>query len=141
MALICDTSGVYALYDANDVEHERTMDAVDAETEPLFLPVILLAEIDYLLLTRLGADAAFDFLEEVEQGVFTLVPLLAAGIVRCREVVSQYRDLEIGLADATIVAAAERLGLQRLLTRDQRHFRAIVPRHWSHFSLLPADAS
>jgi predicted nucleic acid-binding protein len=51
------------------------------------------------------------------------------------------RDLEIGLADATIVAAAERLEVFRLLSFDQRHFRAIIPRSFSHFTLLPADAS
>jgi len=51
----------------------------------------------------------------------------------------QYRDLEIGLADATIVAAAERLAIPRVLTQDQRHFRAIQPRGFEHFMLLPAD--
>ena len=49
--------------------------------------------------------------------------------------------LEIGLADASIVAAAERLNVARLLTQDHRHFRAITPRHITHFILLPADAS
>jgi predicted nucleic acid-binding protein len=140
MALICDTSGVYALYDADDAAHEATARAVASEPGPLFLPVILLAEIDYLLHTRLGADAAFDLLEAIEQGEFTLVPLLATDVVRCRDLLVQYRDLEIGLADATVVAAAERLGIPRLLTHDQRHFRAIQPHGLDHFILLPADA-
>jgi uncharacterized protein len=77
----------------------------------------------------------------VEQGDFTLVALSTADFVRCREVVAQYRALEIGLADASIVAAAERLNLARLLTQDHRHFRAITPRHISHFIILPTDAS
>jgi predicted nucleic acid-binding protein len=54
--------------------------------------------------------------------------------------VNQYHDLEIGLADATVVAAAERLSIFRLLSFDHRHFRAITPRNFSHFILLPADA-
>ncbi len=54
---------------------------------------------------------------------------------------TQYRDLNVGIADASVVATAERLGIQRLLTVDQRHFRAITPRHWSHFVILPSDAS
>jgi predicted nucleic acid-binding protein len=137
--LICDTSGVYALYDADDAEHEATKAVVQVETGPLLLPVILLAEIDYLLHARLGPDAALDFLEAVERGEFTLVPLVPADVVRCRELVTHYRDLDIGLADATIVAAAERLHTARLLTHDQRHFRAIQPRGFDHFVLLPAD--
>jgi predicted nucleic acid-binding protein len=140
MAVICDTSGVYALYDADDVAHQATRTLVEAETGPLLLPVILLAEIDYLMRTRLGMDAAGDFLEALAQGQFTLVPLVPADLVRCRELVTQYRDLAIGLADATIVAAAERLHIARLLSQDQRHFRAIQPRGFDHFILLPADS-
>ena len=139
MALICDTSGVYSLYDADDAGYAATTSVVESETGPLLLPVILLAEIDYLLHSRLGADAAFQFPEAVEQQDFTLVPLMAPDLARCRELLTQYRDLEIGLADATIVAAAERLAIPRLLTQDQRHFRAIQPRGFEHFVLLPAD--
>jgi uncharacterized protein len=107
MALICDTSGVVALYDADDAQHLACAAVVEWEPGALLLPVILLAEIDYLLRLRLGSDAALEFIEAVERGDFTLVPLTAPDVARCRELVAQYRDLEIGLADATIVAAAE----------------------------------
>jgi predicted nucleic acid-binding protein len=60
MAVICDTSGVYALYDTDDAQHEAIATLIKVEPGPLFLPVILLAEIDYLLNRRLGHDAAFD---------------------------------------------------------------------------------
>jgi uncharacterized protein len=139
MALICDTSGVYAIYDADDAEHRATVAVVESEPGSLFLPVILLAEIDYLLHVRLGSGAACDSLEAVERGEFTLVPITAPDLARCGELLNQYRDLEIGLADATVVAAAERLGIRRLLTQDQRHFRAIRPRGLEHFVLFPAD--
>jgi predicted nucleic acid-binding protein len=141
MALICDTSGIYALYDMSDSQHAAVAAVVESEPGALYLPVILLAEIDYLLHERLGADAALEFVEAVEQGDFTLVPLLEPDVKRCRELVAQYRDLHIGLADCSIVAAAERLQVYRLLTLDHRHFRAVTPRNYSHFSLLPADAT
>lgn len=140
MALICGTSGVYALYDADDAHHEAAKEVVEAEPGPLFLPVILLAEIDYLLATRLGLDAALDFLASVEQDAFTVVPLHSDGLRRCRELINQHRDLRPGVADASVVVAAERLGIPRLLTLDERHFRVLKPRGFSHFTLLPADA-
>lgn len=140
MALICDTSGVYALYDADDSHHDATRSLVESEPGPLFLPVILLAEIDYLLQVRLGPDAAVDFIEALEQRDFEVVPLLDEDVTRCRELAVQYRDLKIGLADASIVAVAERLRISRLLSHDQRHFRTIRPRGFDHFVLLPADA-
>jgi hypothetical protein len=48
--------------------------------------------------------------------------------------------LELGISDAAVVAAAERLRLPRLLSLDERHFRTITPRGFNHFVLLPADA-
>jgi predicted nucleic acid-binding protein len=139
MAIVCDTGGVYALYDADDSHHLSASQVIQAELGPFFLPVVLLAEIDYLLSARLGADAALDFLQSVEQGAFTLVDFRSDDLARCRELVGQYRDLPLGIADASVVATAERLNIPRLLTVDERHFRAVKPRPFNHFILLPAD--
>jgi predicted nucleic acid-binding protein len=139
MAVVCDTGAVYALYDADDVHHAACKGVVETERGRLFLPIVLLAEIDYLLTSRLGIDAALEFLESIEAGAFTLVSLFDEDMVRCRELIVQYRDLPLGLADATVVATAERLQIQRVFTVDQRHFRAMQPRGFGHFIILPAD--
>ncbi|HET6884162.1 MAG TPA: PIN domain-containing protein [Pirellulales bacterium] len=140
MALICDTSGVLALYDASNDDHAATAAVVEAEAGDLLVPVVLLAEIDYLLHNRLGADAARDFVRAIEREEFKVVPFEKTDIIRSAELLDQYHDLEIGLADATVVATAERFNIFRLLSFDHRHFRAIVPRNTTHFILLPADA-
>lgn len=140
MAVVCDTGAIYALYDADDTHHESVRQAVEVEPGPLFLPVALLTEIDYLLSTRLGSQAALDFIDSVIEGAFVVVPLFTDDLLRCRALVAQYADLPLGLADASVVAVAERLELQRLLTVDQRHFRTVRPAKWDHFLLLPADA-
>jgi predicted nucleic acid-binding protein len=139
MALICDTSGLFSLYDASNVHHAAAVAVVEREPDELLVPVVLLVEVDYMLHSRLGADAARDFLGAVERGDFTLVPFLPADVVRCGELLTRYRDLEIGLADASVVAIAERLGIARLLCLDQHHFPAVTPRNFPHFILLPAD--
>lgn len=139
MALICDTGPLYALYDADDAHHEAVRAVIDSEPGPLLVPVVLLAEVDYLLTTRLGIEAALDFLESCEIGAFTLVPFLAEDLRRGRELIAQYRALRLGIADATVVATSERLDIRRLLTIDERHFRAITPRGLGHFEILPAD--
>jgi uncharacterized protein len=38
-----------------------------------------------------------------------------------------------------ILAAPDRYGTTRVLTFDQRHFRAVKPPHGGVFSVLPAD--
>ncbi len=50
---------------------------------------------------------------------------VTADIRRCRELIATYRNLDLGLADASVVGVAERLGVRRVLTVDQRHFRAV----------------
>lgn len=140
MALICDTGGVYALYDADDAHHVAVRAVVEAEAGPLYLPSVLLAELDYLLTTRLGPDAELDFLDGLMDGAYVLIHPTADDLIRCRELIAQYRDLSLGLADASVVATAERLGILRLLTVDERHFRAVQPQDLSHFILLPADS-
>ena len=50
---------------------------------------------------------------------------------------SRYADARIDYVDCMIVALAERLGVTRILTLDQRHFRLFRPRHCPAFELLP----
>ena len=56
-----------------------------------------------------------------------------------RDLVRRHRDLEIGLADASVAVLAGRLGTTRVLTFDQRHFRALAPVQGGSFTILPAD--
>jgi predicted nucleic acid-binding protein len=58
-----------------------------------------------------------------------------------RDIVARYRDLRIGLADASLVILAERHRTRRILTFDERAFRAIAPLQGGAFTLLPADAA
>lgn len=49
----------------------------------------------------------------------------------------KYGDFPLGGADASIVALAERLDIKAIITLDDRHFRAVRPRHREAFRLLP----
>jgi predicted nucleic acid-binding protein len=57
--------------------------------------------------------------------------------LRVAELVGRYRDMPLGTVDASVVAAAERLGISKLATRDRRHFSVVRPRHAQAFELLP----
>jgi hypothetical protein len=64
----------------------------------------------------------------------------ANDVGRALGVVQQFADLEIGLADASIVILAERYGCGSILTLDERHFRVVTQLNGKPFRLLPADA-
>ena len=57
----------------------------------------------------------------------------ALGMIR------RYRDLAIGLAAASMVVLAQRFRTRRLLTFDERAFRAVAPLQGGTFMVLPAD--
>jgi predicted nucleic acid-binding protein len=139
MTLVADTGALYALYDAGDRHHRRVRAAIEAETGPIVVPAAVLPELDYLLREFLGVDAELDFLDGLLAGAFALDPELERDLPRCRELIAAYRDLDLGLVDSAVIATAERLGTQRILTVDERDFRAVRSGAGKPFVLLPAD--
>jgi predicted nucleic acid-binding protein len=65
------------------------------------------------------------------------VPVDDADWLRIAELVARYDDLPLGTVDASIVAAAERLGIRTIATLDRRHFGVVRPRHADAFDLVP----
>lgn len=139
MSLLVDSGAVYALHDADDEHHHAIRRVIESEPGLLIIPAALLSEIDYLLRRFAGINAELDFLENLATGAYTLEPFTVDDLNRCRELVQAYRDLDIGLADASVISTAERLGIQKILTVDERDFRAVVSKR-GPFILLPADA-
>ena len=58
---------------------------------------------------------------------------------RAATLVERYRQMDIGIADVSLIVLAAKYQTTRLLTLDERHFRAIRPLHAVAFTLLPAD--
>jgi hypothetical protein len=57
------------------------------------------------------------------------------------KIAERYAASELGLADASLVVLAERLGTIEIATLDERHFRVVRPLAGGEaFHLLPADA-
>lgn len=56
---------------------------------------------------------------------------------RIGEPLEQYEDLGLGIVDASVVAACERLGQTALATLDRRHFSVVRPRHCAALRLVP----
>lgn len=137
--IVLDTSGLFTAL--NDVQpgHGEARRVLEAATGPLILSPFILAELDYLITTRVGAPAAAALLLEVEAGSYELAPFDAAEVGAAREIIEQYRDLVIGLADASIVILAGRYGTDRVLTFDERHFRVLRTSGGKPFRILPAD--
>jgi predicted nucleic acid-binding protein len=75
----------------------------------------------------------------VARGVYQLESFGPDDIEDAGRVIGRYRDLGIGLADASLVVIASRYGVRDLLTLDERHFRAMRGPRGRPFRILPAD--
>lgn len=96
------------------------------------------AEADYLILSRLGVEAEMAYIDDLVH-TYSLPTFDRGDIQRARELCGQYRDLELGLADASIVVLAETRDTRALATFDHRHFRAVTTAAGEPFRLLPGD--
>jgi uncharacterized protein len=137
--IVLDTSGLLAALDASQRHHAAAVAALQAADPPWALSPFVLAELDYLLATRIGDSAERALLSEVGRGVYRLESFQSDDIAAAERVIAKYSALEMGLAEASVVVLATRYGVRDLLTLDQRHFRAIRGPGSRPFRILPAD--
>ena len=136
-ALLVDAGPLYAYVDADDRHHRACLDLLLEHPGPLIVPTLVVTEVAYLIGTRLGAGAEVRFLGDLASGDLTVEPVAAGDWLRIAELVHGYRDLPLGTVDASVVVAAERLGITTVATLDRRHFGVVRPAHCDGFSLLP----
>jgi hypothetical protein len=95
----------------------------------------VLTEAMYLLNFSWKAQEAL--WEMLERGVVVLLPLESEELSRMRELMKKYKDLPMDLADAALVAVAEREKIRRIFTLDRRDFEVYRPARLGRFILLP----
>lgn len=137
MAVLVDTSALYALIDPGDPYYQAVRDYVTGTNEALIVPVTVLPEADYLVTERMGVRAELGMLRSIVGGELGLEAVIRVDLERSIELIEQYADSDIGLVDASLVAIAERLRITRILTLDHRHFGLFRPKHCAAFELVP----
>ncbi len=135
--ILLDTSGALALLDAGEREHGRVKQVVAATVGPLVVTDFVLAELDFLVLKRLGIAAEKELIAQLIEGVFLREPVSDGDLRRASEITTRYRDQELGLTDATLMALTERLEVRRVLTLDRRHFGVFRDARGQALELLP----
>ncbi|MGL5818781.1 MAG: PIN domain-containing protein [Phycicoccus sp.] len=136
--IIADTSGLLALFNRAEPEHERVARVVSRTDQPLVVSPYVVAELDYLVATRVGVHAELGVLAELAAGDYHLPAFGAGDLVIARQVIERYQDQAIGLADASIVVLADTCRTREVLTLDRRHFSVLRPLSGGHFTLRPS---
>jgi predicted nucleic acid-binding protein len=137
VALVLDTGPIVALLDASDPEHGRCLAMVRDVGEDLVVPALVLVEVDYWLLKLYGPEPWQTFVEDVARGAYRVQHLDEQDLVRAAELERTYGSLDLGLVDAAVVVACERLGEAKVATLDRRDFSVVQPRDCDRLALLP----
>lgn len=145
LVAIADTNALYRLLDPKLTAHEAHRKALASISHLVISPMVL-AELDYLIATRAGAEKAVVAARFVERNVATRrfeVPPLSAHLSSAIAVAEGYKDADggkgVGLTDAMNVALAAAYHTDAMFTSDL-HFRMIRPlTGHGAFRLLPDD--
>lgn len=135
MALILDTGPLVALIDRSDPDHDRCRELINSANEIRLAPICTLVEIEYQLRPWLGGFSGL--MADVDAGRLHIHLPDQSELIRASSLVDEYRDLPLGLVDATVLACVERLRERKLATLDRRHFSVVRPAHVEHLDLLP----
>jgi predicted nucleic acid-binding protein len=135
MLAVVDAGPLYATADADDDDHERCRAVLSRAELRLVIPALVVAEATYFVGRRLGAAAEAAFLRGLRG--FDVEGPAGDDFERIAELVETYADFPLGGTDASVIALAERIDAEVVITLDRRHFAAVRPRHREAFQLLP----
>lgn len=140
MTVVIDAGPLVAFGDANDPQFARIDQLLRTVGEPLIIPAPVTTEVDYLLGQRVGHGPRRNFIADLAAGRFTVACLEREDYATIGDLDARYADLELGLAHCALVVIANRYGTNRIVSFDERHFRAVTPLQGGAFTILPSDS-
>jgi len=137
VAILLDTSIMLAAADRADLNHEAAAAWFRRADEPFLLSALSLGELDVLLQRELGPAASLAVVEAIVGGIIRLVSPTLDDLGRAAALLDETAEHRPRLADAVLVALAERLGVRRVATFDRRPIAVFRPRHVRALDLEP----
>lgn len=134
--LVVDTSVVFGALDRFDPNHDACAATVSFGAT-VVMPAPILVEVDWLARSRGRRGAVATLLAGVLDGSTLVANLDETDYARVADLVERYDDLPLSLADASVIAIAERLEQDTIATLDRRHFSVVRPLHIDAFTLVP----
>ena len=116
---LCDASALIALLNQSDDNHGRCVQALSTLPAPLLTTWPCFTESMYLLGRYGGWPAQQELWGYAADQILALHVPDRPEQEKMRRLMEQYRDVPMDLADASLVATAERLNQNQIFTLDQ----------------------
>ncbi len=124
--IIADSGFWFGLFDRRDAYYPACCAFLKQCNEPLITTFPVLTETFHLLTSRNNSQLALNLLALLrklqKQGDFSLFSLAESHLPRLEQLMIQYKDLPMDLADGSLVLLAEHLGHGRIISTDSRDF-------------------
>jgi uncharacterized protein len=135
--MIADTGFIVALALPSQPRHPECAAIYRQIKTRIFIPQIVLAETAYLIEKYAGKTALVKFMRALPVQKYEVMPMTDIDIQRAADIYLKYLDTRLDFVDASVIAIAERLKIQTILTLDRRDFSLVRPAHVDYLTLLP----
>ena len=116
--ILVDTAPLIALIDRRQEAHNRCSQTYRSLSEPMLTSWCCLTEAMYFLHQLRGWQGQEILWQFIERKALQIHHSSIKEQRRMAELMAQYQDLPMDLADASLVAAAEALNMKRIFTLD-----------------------
>jgi hypothetical protein len=135
--ILCDAGPLVALIDADDPHHMRCAEAAkNLPPSSMVTTWPCLTEAMHLLYRAGGLEAQNGLWTYLADGILRLDLASEGEWRRIHDLMNQYADMPLDMADASLVSAAERLRDRRLFSIDSG-LRAVRLHNGKFFDIVP----
>ena len=132
---IVDSGPLLASVNVADPDHAACVEALSGSRADIAIPALCVAEVTDFLGKHHGAEVEAQFLDGLAE--FPVIAPDPDDWVRVGDLVRRYADLPLGAVDASVAVLAMRLGTNRIVTLDRRHFSVLRNAQGERFELAP----
>ena len=134
--ILIDIGPIVAIFDKDDRYHKTCVEILKKMQSPLITTWPVVTECFYLL--SFSWEVQDDLWTFIRRGGIEIHALDRNLFSRCQDLMKQYNDLPMDLADATLVTLAESFGISKMFTLDHKDFSAYRFKQKKRFTLVPS---
>jgi len=114
--ILIDAGPIIALFDKDDSYHEKILKFIKDKGFRFVTTTAVVTEVSHML--DFNVNVQIQFLEWIENDGIKLHEVKQKDIIEIIEMTKKYKDRPMDFADATLVIAAKRTGIKKIISID-----------------------
>jgi len=114
--ILIDAGPIIALFDKDDSYHEKILNFIKDKGFRFVTTTAVVTEVSHML--DFNVNVQVQFLEWIENDGIRLYEIKQKDIIEIIELTKKYKDRPMDFADATLVIAAKRTGIKKIISID-----------------------